>query len=129
MYRVQWETCINNSSHLLLPFRLIADGELVEQLRVHLHEGLEHVVDQRDDGLVPVLLGYAVEGGEHDRHDDVVVLLHQGHYVLVVPEIQGPLCHLNTIFSNAKCRNRAENHHLKRKDSNLFVVYFSKINC
>ena len=42
----------------LLPVRLVAGGEVVEQPRVHLHEGLEHVVDQRDDRLVPVLLAY-----------------------------------------------------------------------
>jgi len=44
--------------------------------------------------LVPVLLGNAVERGEHDGHDDLVVLLDQGHDVFVIPKIQSPLCNL-----------------------------------
>lgn len=79
---------------LLEPLRLVGRGEVVKQPWVHLHEGLEHVVDERHDGLVPVLLGDAVQRGEHDRHDHLVVLLDQGHDVLVVPEVQRALSDL-----------------------------------
>lgn len=77
-----------------LPLRFVAGGEVVEELGVHLHEGLEHVVDEGDYRLVPVLFADAVEGREHDRHYHVVVLLHQRHDVLVVPEVEGALGHL-----------------------------------
>lgn len=36
--------------HSLLLFQLIGGCELIKQLSVHLHEGLEHIVDQRYDG-------------------------------------------------------------------------------
>lgn len=77
--------------HSLLPFRLVARGQLVKQLRVHLHERFQHVVDEGDDRLVPVLLADPVQGREHDRHDDGVVVLDQRHRVLIVPEVECPL--------------------------------------
>lgn len=36
--------------HSLLLFQLVGGCELIKQLPIHLHEGLEHVVDQRYDG-------------------------------------------------------------------------------
>ena len=36
----------------------------------------------------------AIEGREHDGHDNLIVLLDQRHDVLVIPEIQSPLCNL-----------------------------------
>lgn len=79
---------------LLLALSLVAGGEFVEQLGVHLHEGLEHVVDQCHNGLVPVLFADAVQRREHDRHDHLVVLLHQRHHILIVPDVQRSLCNL-----------------------------------
>ena len=35
-----------------------------------------------------------VEGWEHDGHDDLVVLLYEGHDVLIVPEVESPLSNL-----------------------------------
>ena len=40
---------------LLLSISLVGGREVIEEATVHLHEGLEHVVDQGDDSLVPVL--------------------------------------------------------------------------
>lgn len=62
---------------LFLPFRLIASSELIEELGIHLHESLEHIVDERHYGLVPVLLADPVQRGEHYRHYHVVVFFHQ----------------------------------------------------
>ena len=42
----------------LLSVRLVASGEVVKEARVHLHEGLQHVVHQRNYRLVPMLLAY-----------------------------------------------------------------------
>ena len=50
---------------LLLSVGLIAGREVVEQPRVHLHERLQHVVDEGHDRLVPVLL--TDSGGEEGR--------------------------------------------------------------
>ena len=44
--------------------------------------------------------GLPVEGREHYRHDNLVVFLNQGHYVLIVPEVQCPLSHLDTILDS-----------------------------
>lgn len=77
--------------HSLLSLRLVAGGQLVEQLRVHLHERFQHIVDKGDDRLVPVLLADSVQSREHDRHDDSVVVLDQRHRVLIVPKVECPL--------------------------------------
>ena len=47
----------------LLPVRLVAGGEVIEQAGVHLHKGLQHVVHQRNYRLVPMLLTYPDEQG------------------------------------------------------------------
>lgn len=41
-----------------------------------------------------MLLGDSVEGGEHQRKDDLAVLLYQAEDVLVIPEIKSTLCYL-----------------------------------
>lgn len=43
---------------------------------------------------VPVLLGDDVQAAEHDGQDLVDVLLYEAENVLVVPEVQRPLCYL-----------------------------------
>ena len=75
---------------------LVVGGELIKQFAVHLHEGFEDVIDQGHDGLVPVVLGDAVESREHDGQHSVAVLVDEVHDVLIVPEVQRPLCHLMT---------------------------------
>lgn len=44
--------------------------------------------------LVPVLLGDLVEGPKHSRQHSVAVVLNEAQDILVVPEIQSPLCNL-----------------------------------
>lgn len=41
-----------------------------------------------------MLFGDPVETSEHDRQDDARVFLNQTHDVLIVPVVQGSLCHL-----------------------------------
>lgn len=41
-----------------------------------------------------MLLGDSVEGGKHQRQDDLAVLLYQAEDVLIIPEIKSPLCYL-----------------------------------
>jgi len=77
-----------------LPLRLVAGGQLIEQLRVHFHKRLQHVVDERHNGLIPVLLADAIKGREHDGHDDRIVLLDERHGVLIVPQIKSSLSNL-----------------------------------
>ena len=42
-----------------------------------------------------------VECWEHYGHDDLVVLLYEGHDILIVPEVESSLCHLNNPSKNA----------------------------
>lgn len=72
---------------LPLALGLVGGGQVIKELAVHLHECLEHVVDERHYRLVPVLLADAVQCREHYRHDHLIVLFHQTHYVLVIPEV------------------------------------------
>ena len=44
--------------------------------------------------LVPMLLGL-VQGGQHERQDDLDVLAKQRQDVVVVPEVERPLGHLD----------------------------------
>ena len=44
---------------------------------------------------VPVLFGDAVQAAKHDGQDLVDVLLDQTQDVLVIPEVERPLCHLH----------------------------------
>lgn len=170
--------------HSLLLFQLVGGCEFIKQLPIHLHKGLEHVVDQRYDGswqvrggrvrrgeqlqfgptflsgtlplpvplpnamcsheckllflplsppsalgclpcssparcnprsglsspgpnfcvlwvrsrpghsLIPVLLGDLVEGPKDSRQHSVAVVLNEAQDILIVPEIQSPLCNL-----------------------------------
>ena len=48
-------------SNSLLSVRLVAGSEVVKEPGVHLHEGLQHVVHQRNYRLVPMLLAYPKE--------------------------------------------------------------------
>ena len=41
-----------------------------------------------------MLFGDAIQRWEHDGHDNLIVLLYERHNVLVIPEIQSPLCNL-----------------------------------
>ena len=42
-----------------------------------------------------------VESWKHYWHDDLVVLLYQGHDILVIPEVEGPLRHLEVWAGDA----------------------------
>lgn len=44
--------------------------------------------------LVPVLFGDSVKRPEHQRQDDLAVLLDQTQNIFIIPEIQSPLCNL-----------------------------------
>lgn len=80
--------------HSLLSLSLVRGGELVEQFAVHLHEGFEHIVDESDNRLIPVLLADTIESREHDWHNHVVIFFYQRHYVLIVPEVESTFSHL-----------------------------------
>ena len=43
---------------LLLSVCLITCCQVIKQPRVHLHEGLKNIVDEGDDGLIPVFFAY-----------------------------------------------------------------------
>ena len=45
-------------SVLLLSVCLITCCQVIKQPRVHLHEGLKNIVDEGDDGLIPVFFAY-----------------------------------------------------------------------
>ncbi len=63
--------------------------------------------------LVPMLLAL-VERGEHERQDDVCIIAHQAHNVLIVPEIERPLRDLrefNPPGAPATCSVRCEHSH------------------
>lgn len=44
--------------------------------------------------LIPVLLGHLVEGPKYRRQHSVAVVLNEAQDVLIIPEIQSPLCNL-----------------------------------
>lgn len=44
--------------------------------------------------LIPVLLGDLVEGPKHSRQHSMAVVLNEAQDILIVPEIQSPLCNL-----------------------------------
>lgn len=44
--------------------------------------------------LVPVLFGDSVKRAKDQRQDDLTVLLDQTQNILIIPEIQSPLCNL-----------------------------------
>ena len=81
----------------LLLLSLVVRRELIEELTIHLHERLEHVVDEGNDRLVPVLLRDAVQCREHYGKDHIRVLLDQTHDVFIVPVVQRPFSHLQQV--------------------------------
>ena len=82
---------------------LVVRRQFLEQRAVHLHECLEDVVDQGQDGLVPVLLRDAKQCWKHDGHDDGLVLFDQTREVLVVPQKQRTFRHLQHSQQRALC--------------------------
>ena len=81
----------------LLLLSLVVRRELIEELTIHLHERFEHVVDEGNDRLVPVLLRDAVQCREHYGKDHIRVLLDQTHDVFIVPVVQRPFSHLQQV--------------------------------
>lgn len=59
---------------------------------------------------VPVLLGDDVQAAEHDGQDLVDVLLYEAENVLVVPEVQRPLCYLPETHAHAHTRSQVFAH-------------------
>lgn len=60
-----------------------------------------------------MLFGDSVEGGEHQRQDDLTVLLNQAEDVFVVPEVKSPLRYL-------KHRDRGVDFHSSKLQRDLF---------
>ena len=77
-----------------LTFGFVVGREFVKQFPVHLHERFENVVDESDDGLIPMIFRYLVQRSEHDGHHDARVLFNHRHDVFVVPKIESALGHL-----------------------------------
>jgi len=78
----------------LLSFSLVVGREFVKEFAVDFHEGLEYIVDERYDRLVPVFFWDPIQRRKHDRQDHCRVFFNQAHNVLVVPVVQCPLGHL-----------------------------------
>lgn len=73
---------------LLLSFRFITSCQFVEQFRIHFHECFQHIIDQSDNGLIPMLFANAIQAREHDRHYDRIIFFNQRHGIFIVPEVQ-----------------------------------------
>lgn len=69
----------------------------------------ETVASQCVDSLVPVGLGVAVEGWEHDGQDLSSVVTDQAHDVLIVPVVQSSLCHLKSHYIITRLHMYTEN--------------------
>ena len=54
--------------------------------------------------LVLYCISKEIQRQEHDGHDNLIVLLYERHNVLVIPEIQSPLCNLKK--QNKKVKKR-----------------------
>ncbi len=80
---------------LLLRFILLC--ALVEKFLVHFHEELESIVNQPVDCFVPVGLAVLVQRWKHDRQDHRGIVTDQGHYVFIVPVVEGPLGNLKLV--------------------------------
>mmetsp|Transcript_13026 Transcript_13026/g.38247 ORF Transcript_13026/g.38247 Transcript_13026/m.38247 type:complete len:450 (-) Transcript_13026:566-1915(-) len=74
--------------------RAVVVGALVEEVGVHLHEELDHVAGERVHRGVPVRPRVCVERLEDDGQDLLSVLRDEGDHVLVVPEEERALRHL-----------------------------------
>ena len=74
---LQHKDMFEQYKEILLSFHFVVGRQFVEQLAIHLHERLQHIVDQGDYCLVPMLLADAVKCREHDRHDVRTAVLNQ----------------------------------------------------
>ena len=72
---------------LLLSFLLVARRKIIEQFRIHFHISLQNIIDQCNNGLIPVLLADAIERREHNGHNNCIILFNQRHGVLIVPKV------------------------------------------
>lgn len=59
--------------------------------------------------LVPVLFGDSVKRAKDQRQDDLTVLLDQTQNILIVPEIQSPLCNLTHTHTDIVQNRRTGN--------------------
>jgi hypothetical protein len=89
---------MGETKNSLLPFGFIARCQFIKQLRVHFHESLQNVVNERDDRLIPVFFANAIKRWKHDRHDDSIVVFNQRHRVFVIPEVKCTFGNLNERF-------------------------------
>jgi len=78
------------------PFHVhfVALCAIFPEARVHIHEELLHIKSEPMDCAVPVLSGVGLERRVQHRQNDVAALGNERHYVLVVPQKQRALCHL-----------------------------------
>ena len=83
-------------SDVLCSIVFVLRREFIKQLRVHLHEGLQDVVNQSNDGGIPVFLAHFIQRWKHDRKNRTAVVLDQVEDVFVVPVIQRPFRNLKT---------------------------------
>lgn len=60
---------------LLLSFRLVAGREFIKKFGIHFHKSFQHIVDEGNNCLVPVLLADAIQCRKHDWHNDTIVIL------------------------------------------------------
>mmetsp|Transcript_26440 Transcript_26440/g.55551 ORF Transcript_26440/g.55551 Transcript_26440/m.55551 type:complete len:418 (-) Transcript_26440:520-1773(-) len=78
----------------LLLLVVVLCGAVVEELRVHLHKELHHVAGEAVDGRVPVGARVGVERVEYDGENGVALLRDERDDVLVVPQEERALGHL-----------------------------------
>ena len=62
--------------------------------RVHVLEHLAHIAGEPMDGGVPVTPSIELQGREDAREHRRPMLCDEVHNVLIVPQEEGPLCHL-----------------------------------
>ena len=86
----EWIETIINQEYLIF------DCALVKQGRVDITEHLEGLEDQGVDGVIPVVLGVAVQHGEQDGHQRGCVVAEIVKQLVIVEKIQCP-------FSNLDC--------------------------
>ena len=59
-YRLnQWMKEKLKTKNLLLSVSFVASSQVIKEPRVHLHEGLENIVDKSNNSLVPMLFTYS----------------------------------------------------------------------
>lgn len=65
----------------------------LEQLFIHLHEHVAHILCEPDHSWIPVCQ-IRLQTTVNERQNDIPILRHQADNVLVVPEEQRPLGYL-----------------------------------